>query len=58
MSQWQYRYPSAGLNSSNVEDEQDFTDLLEDASKAELEELMENEDKINEIVLDHEKVYF
>ena len=36
--------------------EHDFTSLLDGATKEELTHLMENEDKINELVCDHEKV--
>lgn len=54
MTQWGYQYPQSGQNAPK--DEMDFTALLEDASVDELQELIENEDKINEIVLDHEKV--
>nr|CAB3267640.1 vacuolar protein sorting-associated protein 37B-like [Phallusia mammillata] len=54
MSQWSYQYPNPGQNVPK--DEIDFTTLLEDASMEELQELMDNEDKINEIVMDNEKI--
>ena len=38
--------------------EHDFTSLLEGSTKEELQEFIENEDKINEIICDHDKVCF
>jgi len=34
----------------------DFTNLLEGATKDELQELIDNEDKINELICDHDQV--
>uniref|UniRef100_H2YLN1 VPS37 C-terminal domain-containing protein n=1 Tax=Ciona savignyi TaxID=51511 RepID=H2YLN1_CIOSA len=57
MSQWNYQYSGrSNRPAPNPQDDTDFSDLLEDASKDELQMLMDNENKIIEIVLDHEKI--
>ena len=45
---------SLQYNSSRTD--HDFTTLLEGATKDELQELIENEDKVNELICDHEQV--
>nr|XP_002126936.1 vacuolar protein sorting-associated protein 37B-like [Ciona intestinalis] len=58
MSQWSYNQYSHHGNrpAPNPKDEDDFSELLEDASKDELQMLIDNEDKILEIVMDDKKV--
>lgn len=54
MSQWNYPAYRPGGNDTTASD--DFMPLLSNLSKEELEELMNNEDRINEIVCDQDKV--